>query len=321
MTKPFRFAVQSYSADSAEDWRDQARQAEDLGYGVFHTADHHIGSGPALDPTGHGVQIFSAIPAILAAADATSTIRVGCRVFCTDYRNPVVFAKELASVDVLSGGRLDIGLGCGWLQNEYDAMGIAFERPGVRIARMEETIEVIRSHFGDGQVHVDGKHVHAVGFEGIPKPASAPPIMIGGGSPRVLGIGGREADIVSLNFDNSGGEMSAEQVATGDADHTARKLGWIRDGAGDRFDDIEIEIAAYFTAITNDGAATAAAVAGRFGAPPDLFDDHTHALFGTVDEICATLQERRDRFGISLITVGAKVMHDFAPIVERLTGT
>ena len=241
--------------------------------------------------------------------------------FCTDYRNPAIFAKELASVDVLSGGRLDIGLGCGWLENEYDALGIPFDRPGIRIARMEETIDVIRAHFGEGQIDVAGKHAHAVGFEGVPKPASPPPIMIGGGAQRVLGIAGREADIVSLNFDNSSGKMSAEQVATGDAEHTAQKIEWIRGGAGDRFKDIELEIGAYFTAVTNDGAATAAAVANRFSAAPELFEDHTHALFGTIDQICAKLEERRDQLGISMVTVGSKVMHDFAPVVARLSGS
>jgi len=328
MVKPFRFAVQSYAASSARDWREQAQRAEQLGYSTFHTADHHIGPGPALDPTNHGVQDFAAVPAIAAAAAATSTITVGCRVFCTDYRNPVVFAKELATLDVLSDGRLEVGLGCGWLANEYDAIGIPFDRPGIRIDRMEETLQVIRAHFADGQLNVTGDHVHAVGFEGVPKPTSegGPPIMIGGGSPRVLGIAGREADIVSLNFDNSSGKLGAEGVGSGQRDHTLQKVAWIRTGASQRtdgktFDDIELEIAAYFTQITEDAATARAAMAQRFGAPVESFDDHPHALIGSFDEVCDLLEARRSEFGISYVTVSVRAMDDFAPVVARLSGS
>lgn len=322
MTKPFRFAVQSYTATSGADWVEQARQAEDLGYAAFHTADHHIGPGPALDPTNHGVQDLAAVPAIAAAAAATTTIKVGCRVFCTDYRNPVIFAKELATLDVLSDGRMEIGLGCGWLANEYEAIGIPFERAGLRIDRMEETLAVIRACFADGEVDVTGDHVHAVGFEGVPKPAQAggPPIMIGGGSPRVLGIAGREADIVSLNFDNRSGVLGPEGVGSGSADHTAQKIDWIRAGAADRFDDIELEIAAYFTVVTDDRDAAMAAMAGRMGAPPEALADHAHTLIGSVDDICEQLEERRETYGISYVTVGVRSAEAFGPVVARLNG-
>ena len=182
MSRMFRFGVQSYSCESAAEWRDQARRAEALGYSAFHLADHVIGPGPRLAATNHPVQNIAAIPAIAVAAEATTTIRVGCRVFCTDYRNPVMFAKELATLDLFADGRLDIGIGCGWLEEEYHAIGIAFEPPGERIARMVETLQVIRACFGPGEVNVDGRKVHADGFEGLPKPTQpAPPIMIGGG--------------------------------------------------------------------------------------------------------------------------------------------
>ena len=323
MSRPFRFAVQSYAAASAEDWRQQARRGEELGYSTFFTADHHIGGGPALEAANHAVQDLAAVPAIMAAAAVTSTIGVGCRVFCTDYRNPVVFAKELASLDVLSDGRLEIGLGCGWLASEYQAMGIDFDRPGVRIDRMEETLAVIRACFGDGEVAVEGTHVRAVGFEGVPKPArpGGPPIMIGGGSPRVLGLGGREADIVSLNLDNRSGRLGAEGVASGSAARTAQKIEWIKAGAGDRFDQIELEIAAYFTTVTDDRDGAIAAIAGRFGADPAIFAGHPHTLIGSVEEICEQLESRRETYGISYITVSIRAAEAFAPVVERLHGT
>ena len=157
-------------------------------------------------------------------------------------------------------------------------------------------------------------HVSASGFEGVPKPAAMPPIMIGGGSPKVLGIAGREADIVSLNFDNSSGKLGAAALGSGSDDQTAKKIEWIKAGAGDRFDDIELEIGGYFTVVTDHGEATAAAIAGRFGAPPEAFANHTHALIGSVDEIVDKLEERRDRFGITFTTIGVGSMHDFAPV-------
>ena len=244
MSRPFRFGVQSYAAESPQDWRDQARRAESLGYSTFSVADHVIGPGPALTATNHPVQNVAAIPAMAVAIEATDTISVGARVFCTDYRQPVMFAKELATLDYFSGGRLELGLGCGWLQGEYEAMGVPFDRAGIRLDRFEETIDVIRQHFGDGLVEIDGEHVHASGFEGLPKPpAGVPPIMIGGGARRVLGIAGREADIVSLNFNNSSGKIGPAGVGSSTAELTSQKIEWIRAGADERtdgrgFDDI-----------------------------------------------------------------------------------
>ncbi len=259
--RPFRFGVQSYAATSGADWRDQARAAEALGYSALHLADHVIGPGPALAATNHPVQNLSPVPAMAVAAEVTTTLKVGCRVFCTDYRNPVMLAKDLATLDLFSDGRLEVGLGAGWLQGEYEAIGIPFDRAGVRIDRFEETLRVIRSCFGPGEVDVRGTHVHAVGFEGVPKPAARPggalpPLMIGGGSRRMLGVAGREADIVSLNFDNSSGKIGPAGVGSSTAERTAEKIGWIRAGAGDRFDAIEIEIGAYFTIVTDHRAVT-----------------------------------------------------------------
>lgn len=323
MANPFRFAVYSYSATSAADWRQQARKAEDLGYSTFFTADHHIGPGPALTASKAGVQDLAAIPAIMAAADVTSTINVGCRVLGTDYRHPVVLAKELASLDMLSDGRLEVGLGCGWMADEYEAMGIPYDRAGVRIDRMEETLAVIRACFGDGEVDIDGTHFQVTGFEGVPKPVrpGGPPIMIGGGAPRVLGLAGREADIVSVNLDNRAGRLGPEGTTSGSGAHTARKIEWIKASAGDRFNQIELEIGAYFTVVTDDRQGAIEGIAGRFGADPAVFADHAHTLIGSVDGICEQLESRRETYGFSYITVGTRVAEDFAPVVERLSGT
>ena len=322
MSKPFRFGLQAYAPASAKDWRDLARKAESLGFSSFHLADHVIGPGPALNATGHPVQTVAAIPAMAVAAEATRTIKVGCRVLCIDYRNPVMLAKEAATLDFFSDGRLELGLGAGWLQNEYEAMGIPFDRAGVRIDRMEEVIELLRASFAEGELNIDGRHVHAVGFEAVPKPVCkpGPPLMIGGGAKRVLTIAGREADIVSLNFDNSSGKLGAEGIGSSTAELTEQKIRWVREGASDRFADIELEIAAYFTVVTPDGAGTRAKMAPMFGMTPEVLAEHPHALIGSVDEICDRIVERRERYGISYVSFGASAVDAVAPVIERLAG-
>ena len=322
MTRPFRFGLQSFNAVSPQDWRDQARHAETLGFGTFSVADHVLGPGPALTAMGHPVQDIAAVPAMAVAIEATSTITIGSRVFCTDYRQPVMFAKELATLAFFAEGRLEIGIGAGWLQGEYEAMGTQWDPAGVRIDRMEETIGLIRAHFADGELDVHGTHVNASGFEGVPKvPTGLPPIMIGGGSKRVLGIAGREADIVSLNFDNRSGKIGAAGVGSSTAELTAQKIEWIRDGAGDRFDDLEIEIGAYFTVVTDDRDDTLAKMAPMFAMEPGVFAQHPHALIGSVESICDQLVERRETYGISYVTFAARMLDAVAPIVERLAGT
>ncbi len=327
MTKPFRFGLQSYAADSPADWREQAKRAEDTGFSTFSVADHVIGPGPALSATNHPVQNVAAMPAMAVAIEATNTINVGARVFCTDYRQPVMFAKELATLDFFSEGRLEIGIGCGWLHGEYEAMGVPWDRAGVRLDRMEETLTVIRQHLSDDDVDLAGEHVCASGFAGVPKPHDGmPPIMIGGGAKRVLGIAGREADIVSLNFDNSSGKIGPAGVGSSTADLTAQKIDFIRAGAAERsddkaFEDLEIEIGAYFTVVTDQRDATLAQMAPMFQLEPDHFAEHPHALIGSVDEICDQLVARRQTYGISYVTFGASVGSSVAPIVERLVGT
>lgn len=322
MSHPFRFGLQAYAPESGKQWRELARKAESTGFSSFHLADHIIGPGPALAATGHPVQTVAAIPAMAVAAEATSTIKVGCRVLCVDYRNPVMLAKEVATLDFFSEGRLELGLGAGWLQGEYEAVGIPFDRAGVRLDRFEEVIGLLRASFAEGELNIDTTHVHAVGFEAVPKPftKSGPPIMIGGGAQRILTIAGREADIVSLNFNNSSGKLGAEGIGSSTAEHTDQKIQWIRNGAGERFNQIEIEIAAYFTVVTPDGAGTRAKMAPMFGMTPEVFAEHPNVLIGSVDEICDRIVERRERFGISYTSFGASVMDSVIPVVERLSG-
>lgn len=321
--KPFRFGLQAYHATSAAHWRTLAREAEQLGYSTFHLADHYFGPGPLEAETRHPVQNLAAIPAMAVAAEATETIRIGCRVLCIDYHLPAVLAKELATLDFLSGGRLEIGLGAGWIEAEYRAMGVRWDRPGIRLQRLEEVLDLIEAHFGGEQIAVHGTHVQVSGYRGVPAPVQAPrpPFMIGGGSERILRLAGRRADIVSLNFDNRSGRISSDGICNSTADATDQKTCWIREGAGARFGRLELEIASYFTVVGVDPPTAYAQLSGGLGLPPEVLDNHPHVLAGSVDEICHQLEARRDRYGISYVTVGARALHDFAPVVSRLAGT
>ncbi|MGI9596367.1 MAG: TIGR03621 family F420-dependent LLM class oxidoreductase, partial [Acidimicrobiales bacterium] len=319
----FRFGVQAYAADSADQWKELARSAEDLGFSCLSVADHYFGPGAAMTAASHPAQNLAAIPAMTMAAAVTDSILIGSRVMCIDYHQPVVLAKSLATIDLLSDGRLEAGLGAGWITSEYEAMGIPMDRAGVRIDRLIEYVGLIRAFFAGQDLDIDGAHVSVKDMAAIPAAVQdgGPKIMIGGGSPRVLRAAGALADIVSINFDNSAGKIGAHGLGSGTPAGTADKVGWIRDGAGDRFDDVELAIGAYFTTVTDDGAATREKMGAGFGMSGDDLAAYPHALVGSVDEICETLQQRRQDYGISYVTVGATAMKDFAPVVDRLTGT
>jgi len=322
MTRPFRFGVQSFHANSGKAWAEQAVTAERLGYSTFHLADHIIGAGPALERTNHPLQNLAAVPAMAYAAAVTSQIKIGCRVFCIDYHLPVVLIKEAMTIDLLSDGRLELGLGAGWLADEYQAIGLSMDSPGQRIDRLRHVVEATKAYAGPDQLAIDNADIQWREFEGTPNAFASrtPPIMIGGGSPKVLRLAGEVADIVSLNFNNRKGVIGPDGVQKSTAEETAKKLRWIKEGAGDRFDQLELEIGAYFTFVTEDKAPIVAGFAQNFGTSPEAMLEHPHALFGSVDEICETLEHRREQYGISYVTVGHASMESFAPVVARLTG-
>jgi probable F420-dependent oxidoreductase len=306
----FRFAVQEHHADSAADWREKARRAESLGYSSLYLPDHFSGQpGP--------------IAALMAAADATTTLRVGSLVFDNDYRHPVVLAKEAATLDLLSGGRLDFGLGAGWLTADYEKSGIPLDSAGTRIERMEEGLKVIKGLWAGGDFSFSGKHYTVTGLEGSPLPLQKPhpPILLGGGGRKMLTIAGREADIVNLNFDLREGRVNRRLIKTGKAEATEEKLGWVREAAGDRFDEIELSVTIFVTTITDERAVLAAGMAGGFELEADDVLAIPHFLIGTLDEIVEDLRLRRDRFGISYVIVPGEVVDSFAPVVEKLAGT
>ncbi len=320
MANPFRFGVQNFNSDSGTDWAEFARKAEAQGYSAMHLADHILGAGPALEKANHPVQNLAAIPAMAYAAAVTKDIRIGCRVFCIDYHHPIVLIKSAMTIDKLSGGRLEFGLGAGWIKEEYAALGMQFDEPRVRIDRLADVIEGVKAFRDEGVIQLDNDTLQWHDFTGEPKPVSKPPIMIGGGSPRILRMAGREADIVSLNFNNRSGMIGPDGVQLSSEEETAKKVRWVREGAGDRFGDIEIEIGAYFTFVMDDPSPVLGQFAQMFGFSEDDMRKHPHALFGSVDAIVDELQRRRELHGISYITVPGDAMDAFAPVVARLNG-
>lgn len=319
--KPFRFSWQAYDATSAADWRGKAQAAEAEGFSAFHLADHYLGPGPAADAS-HPPQVLAAVPAMAMAAEATSTLKIGCRVFCCSYRPATVLVKEAMTIDFLSDGRFELGLGAGWIQGEYDAIGVAYDDIGRRIDRLEETIKIAKAHRTGGIIDFKGEQARAVGFEGSPRPVGEVPIMIGGGSPRVLRLAGREADIASINFNNRDGRTGGDNVAAlSTAKGTLDKIGWIRQGAGDRFDDIELEIGIYFGAVTDRQTKTAEAMGRELGMDLDTFLAFPHALVGSIDYMCEELERRRELYGFSYVSILDRCVDGFSPLVARLSGT
>lgn len=318
--KPFRFSWQAFDAGSAAEWRGKARAAEAEGYSAFHLADHYLGPGPAADAS-HPPQVLAAVPAMAMAAEATTTLKVGCRVFCCSYRPAAVLVKEAMTIDFLSEGRLELGLGAGWIEGEYNAIGVPFDDIGRRIDRLEETIAIAKAHRAGGMMDIDGGQARAAGFEGAPRPVGEVPIMIGGGSPRVLRLAGREADIASINFNNRAGRMDRANVVTySTAAGTADKVRWIREGAGERFEEIELEIGIYFAAVTDRQKKAADAMGRELGMDVETVLGFPHALIGSVDYICEELERRRELFGFNYVSILDRCVDGFAPVVARLTG-
>ena len=307
--KPFRFGVQEHAALSGKAWRDRARLVESLGYQLLYLPDHF---GEQLAP----------IAALMTAADATTTLRVGSLVFDNDYRHPVVLAKEVATMDLLSDGRFDFGLGAGWLAQDYEQAGMPYDSPGLRIERMEEGLKIIKGLLAGGNFSFTGKHYRIAELEGYPLPVQKPhpPILIGGGGRRMLTLAAREADIVNVNFDLREGRVSRRVAQSGFAAATTEKLEWIKEAAGDRFEHIELGAWVFMASVTEGREAVAAAIATGFGAEAGDVLQMPHFLIGTVDELVDDLRARRERFGFSFVVVPGESAEAFAPVVERLTG-
>lgn len=312
MQHPFRFAAQlSVSPDrTGPGWAEQARKAEDLGYSTLFMPDHF---GDQLAP----------VPALMAAADATTSLRIGALVHDNDYKHPLVLAKELATLDVLSGGRLEVGLGAGWMISDYEQSGISYDPPKVRVDRFEEGIAIIKGLLEtDGAFSFEGAHYNVTEHHLLPRPVQSPrpPVIIGGGARRVLGIAGREAEIVSINVNLRDGTGGPEVAVNATPAKTYEKIAWVRGAAGDRFDAIELNCLVGFVMETDDRKSIVDSMAPAFGIDPA---DALHipvALIGTVQEMEEELHWRRENYGISYISFESSSWEALGGLVGRLAG-
>jgi len=304
--RTFRFAVRAVGPFSAARWTAKARRAEELGYSALLMPDHVI---PQLSP----------VPALAAAAAATSRLRVGVHVFDNDYRNPLLLAREAATLDVVSGGRLELGLGAGWMASDYRQLGIPYDPPAMRIDRLVEAISIIKRLFSGETVDHEGVHYRIRQAQLGPGPVQRPhpPFVIGGGGPRIMRIAAREADIVS--FIPQMTPQGRPRVREATAEATAAKVANLRRAAGRRFEQLELCAFVVHANVADRARPLRALGAGVEALVRDLVDT-PYVLAGSRAAIREQLLRYRDRLGISYWTIPVQAMEPFAPVAEALTG-
>ena len=310
VVQPFRFGVQANGAPDGRAWRDLARKVEDLGYSTLYVPDHFTDQwGPLV--------------ALTVAAEATTRLTVGGLVFDNDYRHPVVLAKEALTLDLVSEGRFELGLGAGWMRTDYEEAGLRYDEPAVRIDRLEEALAVFRQLFDDGRATFEGTHYRVTEALGMPRPATpgGPKLVIGGGGRRVLTLAAQHADIVGVNPSLRSGAVDAATARSAVAERYDERLRWIKDAAGERFDDLEIQILTFIVAVDADPMEVAKAMAPGLGISEEAALDAPLALVGDVEQLCDTLAARRERWAASYWVIHEGEVDAFGPVVARLTGT
>jgi probable F420-dependent oxidoreductase len=314
--RPFRFLAEPGDVTDGKALIEAAHRAESIGYSVMVYPDHVVIP-------------FGLVPLLTTVAAVTDRLRVAGFVINNDMRHPALVAQDMASLDVISGGRVEVAIGAGWNRPEYEALGIPFEPNGTRVSRLAEAVAVIKGCFGEGPFSFAGEHYTITNHDGLPKPIQKPmpPLFIGGGGRRLLTLAAREADIVGLAPRALSGADVTRDLRSMTVAATIEKLGWVREAAGDRFDDLEFNIyPSGVPPIVTDHARKAAADVLDQLAPPagaaitvDELLESPHMFIGSVDGLVAKLQEQRERLGISSIMVGD--LDTLAPVVERLAGT
>lgn len=310
--RPLRFGVINEQMLPPDAWLAQARHIEQLGYDTLLIRDHLV-----REPFGDQ---YAPLIALMAAAMATDRLKVGTLVLDNDFHHPAFLAKELATLAVFSGGRLEVGLGAGWLTEEYRQAGIDFDRAGVRIERLAEAIPIIKRLLDGEPVSHAGKHYQLDGLSGVPMPAQRPRLLLGGGKPKMLRLAGREADIVSLLTSSVASGALEARLDEVRPDTVRRKIGWIQEGAGERFPEIELNMIPSLV-ITDDrerGAQQLAQQRGWDGLPVAEILPLPSVLIGNADEIAAGIQERFSEYGISYWVVSDEDYQAFAPVVSLL---
>src|SRR5712691_7507548 len=318
MTKlrPFRFGVICEHMQSAEEWVTKARQAEDYGYATLLIRDHFI-----REPFGDQM---APLIALMAAANATKTLRVGSLVLDNDYRHPVMLAKEAATLDLLSGGRFELGIGAGWLRAEYEQAGMLFDSPGVRVGRLQEALQVLKGLFADQPLTFSGSHYTISNLEGFPKPHQRPypPILVGAGSRRLLALAAQEANIVGILPTALPDGTISEEVVERLPATTAQKAERVRQAAGDRFAELELNmiIAPIFTEPRRQKAEQLIRERAWNGVSVEQVLEMPSIFIGTPDQVADEMWSRREHYGFSYYVVSDALMEAFAPVVTLLAG-
>lgn len=306
--RSFRFGTGCYTASrSRSDYIDSVRRIEQLGYSTLLAPDSLTGG-----------RWFGPLTSLMMAAETSSTLRLCTYVLANDFRHPAVLAKEAATLDVLSQGRLELGLGAGGgdFGSDYSRLGIVLDSGAVRVSRLAESVQVIKGLFGDGPFDFSGTYYTISGLDGTPKPLQRPhpPLLLAGGRKRMLSLAGREADIVGL-LPPAAGEASAFSLAS-----TSRQIEWVREAAGDRFSALELNTLIFDVVVTDHPREAAERIAQPWGITPEVVLESIYFLVGTVDGIVDEIQMWRDRFGISYIALFEEFRDVFAPVVARLAG-
>lgn len=316
---PFRFSVPILPLYSRAAWLEFARRAESLGYAMIVHGDH-----PADGQ-------LAPLVAFAAAAEVTSRLRFGGQALNNDLRHPAMLAQEALTLDMLSGGRLELGIGAGWAEVDYRALGIRLDPGPLRLARLAEAVALVKQLVQGGPVTFAGQHYQTNELDLKIAPAQSPrmPLFIGGGRRRILELAAREADIVGMDMRSTGGVMDMASFTAAAMDEA---VGWVRRAAGERFAQLELHTLVHFVIVTDDRRAAAAQILEQIAAfrahgyindielSPDEILDSPHVLVGTASQIIETLQARRARYGISHITVLDGMVEGFAPVVEQLAG-
>jgi probable F420-dependent oxidoreductase len=311
MPHPFRFGVQM-SQLPAEDWRERVKRLESQGYSTVFWPDHF---GPQWDP----------VAALAAVAAVTERLNVGSLVYDVDYRHPVVYAKAAATIHLLSGGRHEFGLGAGWMKSDYDQAGLSYDRPGIRISRLEEALQIIRGMWSQESTSFEGTHYRVTE---VPKAAplaegDAPRILVGGGGPRVLRVAGTYADIVGINPTMHEGRITSTTAADLKPDRVREKVGWVREAAaaaGRDPESTELNALVFVVAMTDDPKPIREGIAKNTGMSVDEVAGCPIFLTGPPSEIRDRLERQRDETGISYVTIQGGNDDTLARFADEVVG-
>ena len=313
---PCRFGLLGQSVRSATELVETARRAEGAGFATFLLRDHFIA-----EPFGHQL---APLAALATAAVATATLRVGSLVLCNDYRHPVLLAKEVATLDLVSGGRFELGLGAGFSRPEYEAAGLPYDPPGVRVGRLAEALQVVKGVFGAAPFTFAGRFYTVTNLEAFPKPVQQPhpPILVGAGGRRMLAIAAREADIIGIQTATLGTGRQVPDPTGLLAETIAEKIDWVRQEAGTRFANLELSIvgSVIITEKRREAAERLVHARGWEGLSADKVFEMPSIFIGSVDQIVNEMQGRRERYGISYYVVPDSSLEMVAPIVARHAG-